>query len=178
MDSLSLEFTVACDAARAFELWAEQTTRWWPHGHSVSAEPGLTVTFEPRAGGRIYERTPSGTEHDWGEVLVWEPPHRLVYLWHLRFDRSDATEVEVTFTPAGAGTAVRIEHRGWERLGSAAETRRDRNRRGWESVTPRFRVAAMLPDPNPRASTADRGAGDGARHAPGQLLRDARADDG
>jgi uncharacterized protein YndB with AHSA1/START domain len=86
MEPLRLEFTVACPPARAFALWAEQTSRWWPHGHSVSGEPGLSVVFEP--GGRIYERTPDGTEHDWGEVLVWEPPHRLVYLWHLRFDRN------------------------------------------------------------------------------------------
>jgi Activator of Hsp90 ATPase homolog 1-like protein len=47
---------------------------------------------------------------------VWEPPHRLVYLWHLRFDRADATEVG--FAPAGSGTAVSIVHRGWERLGA------------------------------------------------------------
>ena len=147
MEPLRVEFTVGCDASRAFSLWAEQTTRWWPHGHSVSAERGITVTFEPRPGGRIYERTRAGAEHDWGEVLVWEPPHRLVYLWHLRFDRSDATEVEVTFTPAADGTAVRIEHRGWERLGAVAEARRDRNRRGWAGVTPRFRAAAMLAAP-------------------------------
>ena len=55
---------------------------------SVSGERGLRVIFEP--GGRIYERTPDGTEHDW--------------------DRSDATEVEVTFEAPGEGTAVRIEH--------------------------------------------------------------------
>jgi hypothetical protein len=35
MQPLELEFTVACDPARAFSLWAEETTRWWPHGHSV-----------------------------------------------------------------------------------------------------------------------------------------------
>ena len=34
MQPLELEFTVACDPGRAFSLWAEQTTRWWPHGHS------------------------------------------------------------------------------------------------------------------------------------------------
>jgi uncharacterized protein YndB with AHSA1/START domain len=142
MEPLRLQFTVACPAERVFALWAEETTRWWPHGHSVSGAPGLTVTFEPRAGGRIIERTPEGAEHDWGEVLAWEPPHRLVYLWHLRFDRSDATEVEVTFTPHEGGTAVAIEHRGWERLGAIAEERRERNRRGWAGVVDRYVAAA------------------------------------
>ena len=142
MEPLRLEFTVACPPERAFSLWAQQTSRWWPHGHSVSGEPGLTVVFEP--GGRIYERTPDGTQHDWGEVLVWDPPHRLVYRWHLRFDRSDATEVEIRFEPAADGTAVAIEHRGWERLGAAAEERRERNRRGWGGVLPRYRIAALV----------------------------------
>jgi uncharacterized protein YndB with AHSA1/START domain len=125
MDPLRLEFAVACPPDKAFALWATETSRWWPHGHSVSADPDLTVAFEPHPGGRIYERTPAGVEHDWGEVLAWEPPRRLVYLWHLRFDRSDATEVEVTFAPRDGGTAVTIEHRGWERLGSAAAERRE-----------------------------------------------------
>src|ERR671926_95471 len=103
---LELRFTVGCPPGHAFATWAERTSLWWPHGHSVSAEPGLTVTFEPRAGGRIYERTPDGVEHDWGEVLDWEPPRRLTYLWHLRFDRADATEVEISFARAPEGTAV------------------------------------------------------------------------
>jgi len=141
MEPLRFEFTVGCPVERAFSLWAEQTTRWWPQGHSVSAEQGLTVRFEPRAGGRIFERTPAGDEHDWGEVVAWEPPRRLVYLWHLRFDRSDATEVEVRFAPHEHGTAVTIVHRGWERLGAE---RRERNRRGWGGVLPRFRIAALV----------------------------------
>jgi uncharacterized protein YndB with AHSA1/START domain len=144
MEPLELEFTVGCAAERAFELWAEQTTLWWPKGHSVSADPGLTVHFEPRAGGRIFERTPEGAEHDWGEVLAWEPPGRLVYLWHLRFDRSDATEVEVTFRTHVDGTLVRIEHRGWERLGAEAAERRERNLKGWTAVTQPYREACAV----------------------------------
>jgi uncharacterized protein YndB with AHSA1/START domain len=139
MEPLELEFTVSCPPARAFEVWAERTSLWWPHGHSVSGETGLTVTFEPRRGGRIYERTQHGDEHDWGEVLVWEPPHRLAYLWHLRFDRADATEVEVTFAAAGSGTAVSIVLRGWERLGAKGPERRERNRKGWAGVTQHYR---------------------------------------
>jgi uncharacterized protein YndB with AHSA1/START domain len=139
MEPLELDFTVACPPEHAFEVWARRTSLWWPHGHSVSGEPGLTVTFEPRAGGRIFERTPEGAEHDWGEVLVWDPPHRLVYLWHLRFDRADATEVEVSFAAAGGATAVSIVHRGWERLGARGPERRERNRKGWAGVTEHYR---------------------------------------
>jgi uncharacterized protein YndB with AHSA1/START domain len=142
MEPLELAFTVACPPERAFDLWARETSQWWPHGHSVSAEPGLAVTFEPRPGGRIFERTPAGVEHDWGEVLAWEPPRRLAYLWHLRFDRADATEVEVTFAPSPDGTAVRIVHRGWERLGSKGPERRERNRRGWSGVIEHYVRAA------------------------------------
>ena len=85
------------------------------------------MTFEPRPGGRIYERTPAGEEHDWGEILEWDPPRRLAYRWHLRQDRDDATRVEISFAPAGDGTAVTIVHSGWERLGSP--------RRGCASAT-------------------------------------------
>ena len=141
MEPLELRFTVECSPEHAFEVWATRTSLWWPHGHSVSADPGLTVTFEPRPGGRIFERTPDGTEHDWGEVLDWEPPRRLRYLWHLRFDRADATEVEIVFAPAAEGTEVTIVHRGWERLGAKGPERRERNRRGWDGLIPHYRRA-------------------------------------
>ena len=64
------------------------------------------------------ERGRDGAEHDWGRVLDWEPPTRLRYLWHLFFDPSEATEVELTFTAAPAGTTVRLEQRGWDKLGN------------------------------------------------------------
>ncbi len=142
MGPLEFELEVSCPVERAFDLWARRTSLWWPSGHSVSAEDGLTVTFEPRPGGRIFERAPDGREHDWGEVLAWEPPRRLAYLWHLRFDRADATEVEVTFTAGDRDrTTVRIVHRGWERLGAAGPERRDRNRKGWSGVLEHYAAA-------------------------------------
>jgi hypothetical protein len=67
-------------------------------------------------------------------------PRRLVYLWHLRFDRADATEVETAFAPepSGAGTAVTIVHRGRERLGAKGPERRARNERGWGGLIPNY----------------------------------------
>ncbi len=90
------------------------------------------------AAGSSNERPP-GLEHDWGEVTVWEPPSRLVYLWHLRRDRADATEVEIRFVEADAArTRVEIEHRGWEALGAEGESWRDRNHGGWDTLLPWF----------------------------------------
>lgn len=143
MSDLALEFEVTCSAEHAFETWANKTSMWWPHDHSVSGHPDLTVTFEQRRGGRIYERTPDGVEHDWGEVLVWEPPHRLAYLWHIGRDRAAATEVEITFEQGDGGTLVRIAHRGWERLGDEGPEMRERNRRGWSGLIPHFERACI-----------------------------------
>src|SRR5262249_24732145 len=134
-------FEVACPAQRAFETWTARIARWWPADHTVSGESGLHVALEGRPGGRIYERTAAGQEHDWGEVTVWEPPRRLVYWWHLNADRSDAPEVEIRFVDQGSTTRVEIEHRGWERLGSRGPEWRARNSGGWSTLLPHFQAA-------------------------------------
>ena len=139
IEPLRLSLDVECGVEHAFRVWAELTTRWWPADHTVTGEAGLEVRFEPRAGGRIFERTADGREHEWGEVLVWEPPVRLAYTWHLRADRADATEVETTFRALGANrTRLEIEHRGWERLGARGLPRRDANRGGWRTLLPHY----------------------------------------
>ena len=148
IEPLHLSFEVACPADRAFTIWTAGTSTWWPTSHTVSTEPGLDVIFEPRVGGRIFERTADGTEHDWGRIVAWEPPHRLVYSWHLRVDRSDATEVEIRFTDLDRTTTrVDIEHRGWERLGARGLERRDANRAGWAGLLPSFRAASDAHSP-------------------------------
>ena len=148
IEPIRLAFDVDAPPARAFDVWASRISQWWPADHTVTAEPGLAVVLEPRSGGRIYERTAAGVEHEWGEVTVWEPPHRLVYLWHLRQDRADATEVEIRFLPHGeAATHVEIEHRGWEALGAQGEDRRDRNHGGWATLLPHY-VAAVAASAN------------------------------
>jgi uncharacterized protein YndB with AHSA1/START domain len=136
---LRLAFDVNCPPDVAFRTWTTRASTWWPFDHSVSNERGISVYFEERAGGRIFERTSSGVEHDWGRITVWEPPTRLAYTWHLRFSPRDATDVEVRFVDAGSDrTRVEIEHGGWDRLGDNAAERREGNRLGWTSVFPHF----------------------------------------
>jgi hypothetical protein len=138
---LKISFEVACSAAHAFEVWTARIGTWWPPDHTVTGQPDLVV-LQAGVGGRIFERTADGVEHDWGHVTSWDPPKQLAYLWHLGADRASATEVEIQFLPVGnAATRVEIEHRGWESLGGVADERRERNRVGWATLLPHFEAA-------------------------------------
>ena len=142
IEPLRLSLVVECPVEHAFDVWTAKTSSWWPLTHTVTVEPGLEVVFEGEPGGRIFERTPSGLEVDWGKITVWEPPRRLGYLWHIRTDRADATEVEIGFFDQGDSTTrVDIEHRGWERLGTRGPSWRDVNRSGWDGVLPHYEAA-------------------------------------
>jgi uncharacterized protein YndB with AHSA1/START domain len=141
-EPLLVSVELDCPAEHAFSVWTTRFGDWWPGSHTVSAAPGTTVLLEPGVGGRIYERAPDGTEHEWGQVTSWEPPRRLGYLWHLRQDRADATDVELRFVPLDTDRCrLDIVHSGWERLGARADTWRSANRAGWDGLLPHF-VAA------------------------------------
>jgi uncharacterized protein YndB with AHSA1/START domain len=136
-----MSFEVACSVDHAFAVWTSDIGTWWPPDHTVSGHADLIV-LETGVGGRIFERTPEGVEHDWGTVTAWEPPARLVYQWHIGRDRVDATEVEIQFHRQGdAATRIEIEHRGWDRLGADGEQRRVQNRGGWETLLPQYQDA-------------------------------------
>ena len=142
---------VAATPARAFEVFSTGIGRWWIPTHSIlpSKSPQASVTIEPRVGGRWYERGEDGSECDWGHVLAWEPPRRLVLAWQLdaqwEFDPALVTEVEVRFEPApGGGTDVTLEHRCLERYGAGAEAARSglASEGGWSGLLERYRQIA------------------------------------
>lgn len=103
--------------------------------------PDFTVTLEPREGGRIVERTAAGVFHQWGWVVEWAPPQRLVYRWHLAGTAERTTRVAVHFHGRDGGTLVRVEQDDWEALGADAATWRERNTAGWGGVLPHFVTA-------------------------------------
>ncbi len=135
---LTLEFEVAAEPAHAFATWVERTDLWWPRGHTLSAEP-VAIVFEPHVGGRIYERDSQGAELPWGEIVVWAPPARIEFLWHLFFTPEEATHVEITFAPSPGGTVVRIVQTGWDALAEQGPLRREGNARGWSTAIEAYR---------------------------------------
>ena len=137
--------------ARAFAIFTGQMGGWWPRGNTVAARMHADIVIEPHVGGRWFERDDAGAETLWGQVLVWEPPARLVLAWQLdgerRYDPELITEVEITFHPAGDGTEVRLEHRNLERLRKRADTWAAAIAEGWSQKVLEFAAYAdALPD--------------------------------
>ncbi len=138
------EITVDAPVERAFEMFTTRFDSWWPRSHKIGQADLQEAIIEPRTGGRWYERDIDGSECEWGEVLAWEPPHRVVLTWHLdgewvyRADRF--SEIEVSFTPQGASTLVALEHRHLERHGETAEAIREAvsSVGGWPGLLNRY----------------------------------------
>ena len=121
---------------RAFELFTRDIGRWWSKGSTIGAKPHVDIVIEPRAQGRWFERDEDGVECQWGKVLAWEPPGRLLLGWQLnsafRYDPDMLTEVELTFEPApDGGTMVTLEHRNLEQFGDAAQRVAEQVGGGW-----------------------------------------------
>jgi uncharacterized protein YndB with AHSA1/START domain len=122
------QITVEASPQRAFEVFTAGFGGWWPPSHHIGAAEYKTAVIEPSVGGRWYEIGQDGSECDWGDVLVWDPPRRLVLAWRLGADwtyqKDLLTELEVRFTAEGARTLVELEHRKLENWGAGADQAR------------------------------------------------------
>ena len=115
--------------AHVFDFFTAKHDLWWPRAHHIGTRDNFTAVLEPRAGGRWFERGDDGSECQWGRVLAWEPPRRLLLSWDIGADwKPDPglqTEVEVRFiAEAAERTRVELEHRKLERYGDKAEMMR------------------------------------------------------
>ncbi len=109
---------IDCPIEDAFRLFTEGFAEWWPlAAFSAAGQESESCAIEPWAGGRVFERTRSGEECDWGSVLVWDPPNRVEFTWNPgRLDDRDQT-VDVEFTVEADGTRLTLTHRGWQSAG-------------------------------------------------------------
>ena len=140
---------VKASTEKSFTTFTSRIGRWWPRSKSIGSAPQADVVLEPGVGGRWYERGSDGSECQWGKVLQWEPPGRLVLAWQINgswsFDPTLVTEVEVRFVAETPNrTRVELEHRDLERFGDGQEPIRAAfdSPGGWQGLLDAFAHAA------------------------------------
>lgn len=148
--SLHTTLLVPTPIERAFSVFTEHVADWWVKEYTWCGPDALVeIGIEPGEGGMAYEIGPHGFRSDWGRVLLWRPPHRLVLSWQIGPDRAPvpdparASEVEVRFSTAPDGrTQVDVEHRHFDRHGADAEGYRQALTAGWHELLSRYATAA------------------------------------
>lgn len=144
--------TVKAPIDKAFRVFTDGFNSWWPAEHHIGNADLAEAVLEGRAGGRWYERGVDGSECDWGRVLVYDPPHRIVLSWHLNADwqydpdPSRASIIDVRFTDVGDGqTRVDFEHRDIANHGDRADSIHEAvtGDGGWSDILQRYAQAAV-----------------------------------
>jgi uncharacterized protein YndB with AHSA1/START domain len=141
------EVIVPAPQEEAFRIFTDEIGIWWRRDTPYwnDRERGLSVRIEPGAGGRIIEvyDAENTTGFEVGRVTAWEPGERLALSWtQVDWPEGATTDIEITFEPADAGTLVRLEHTGFERVGPAAEQLRTGYSGGWQVVLGWFAARA------------------------------------
>ena len=134
-NSVRKTVTVHAPPAVAWRVFTQAMGTWWPLSvYKIGKANAVDAVMEPHVGGRWYERGDDGSTCQWGSVLAWEPPSRLVLSYDIdanwQYDPDLKTEIEVRFIAEGSSsTRVELEHRRLDRYGA----RRDEMRRIFET---------------------------------------------
>ncbi len=142
--------TIKASVDHAFRVFTEGFDSWWPRSHHIGKSPMTRGVIEGRTNGRCYSEQEDGTECDWGTVLVWDPPKRLVLAWQItpqwgyEADLDKSSEVDIRFTPVDGGTRVDLEHRHFERHGEGGPSMKDAvsSEGGWGTLLDLYAAAA------------------------------------
>jgi uncharacterized protein YndB with AHSA1/START domain len=146
--------------SRPFRVFTENFDRVKPREHNLLQTEIAETVFEPRVGGRVYDRGVDGTECQWARVLAFEPPSRLLLSWdispqwQLESDLDKTSEVEVRFIAESRGrTRVELEHRNLDRHGDGWEGARDAvsGDGGWPLYLNRFLAVVSEEEAGSRA---------------------------
>jgi uncharacterized protein YndB with AHSA1/START domain len=134
----AIEREVRVDAApeTVFEFFTdpEKMVRW----------KGSAATLDPRPGG-VY-RVEIGPYAALGEYVEIDPPNRVVFTWGWEGGAptpAGSSTVEITLTPDGDGTIVRLVHTGLPAESIEAHSH------GWDLYMPRLAIVAAGGDAGP-----------------------------
>ena len=137
-DAVEREVRIAARPETVFPFFTdpEKMMRW----------KGTEAELDPRPGG-IYRVNVTGHDIAHGEYVEVVPNSRVVFTWGWEGENSPlppgASTVEITLTPDGDGTIVRLRHHGLP-----AELR-DEHAIGWEHFLERLAIAGEGRDPGP-----------------------------
>lgn len=141
--ALEKSIWLPCAPARAFALFTEQASDWWPESRRHTGDARSTIRLLPS--GRFWERAADGREVELGRVRAWEPPERLLLDFYPGTDAQHPTLVTVTFAGEADGTRVTVHHAPLPASAPLWALRVAKFETSWQSVLEALQRAAQPP---------------------------------
>jgi uncharacterized protein YndB with AHSA1/START domain len=130
-------------ALKAFEVFTENMSDWWPRDYTWCREVLEEIGMENEEGGLCYEIGPHNFRLDWGRVIEYDPPARLRFTWQispLRLPEPDpakASEIEINFIEEDElRTRLEFSHKKFENHGKGGDKYREimDSPEGWDYI--------------------------------------------
>lgn len=148
IDPIIHSLKVGYSPKQAFHLFVDKFSSWYPKMYTWSGEKLETIEIGTHEGARCFERGPHHFETDWGRVLAYQPPERLVFSWQISYNRvpipdpGQASEIEVTFTGIEdeQSTEITLRHYKFEQHGEDGANYREAlaSPEGWPYMLGQF----------------------------------------
>jgi hypothetical protein len=127
-----------CGRERAFALFTERASEWWPPSRRHTGDPESEVLLEPA--GRFWERARDGREVELGRVRAWDAPARVALDFYPGTGAEHPTHVVISFTAVDDGTLVVVEHGPTPASEALWEARAPAFVRSWDAVLAALRA--------------------------------------
>ena len=147
-DRINIEMEIQLPREETFKRFITGLNSWWPKEYTWSGQVLEEIKIEPETGGKCYETGPYNFRCDWGRVMTYEAPDKLVITWQIsparvpEPDPGKASEITVLFKELEPEvTGVEFEHgklskhgEGWEEYYDAMKSEQ-----GWPYILNKFR---------------------------------------
>jgi Activator of Hsp90 ATPase homolog 1-like protein len=113
LSPISHRYELRCSPAYAFEIYTQRIGTWWDPVYTRDASTYVTLTIEPRVGGRVFATHAGSGDDEFGRVTRWEPGDTFAATSILAQSPEAPSLITVRFGPSTNGCVVHFEHGGW-----------------------------------------------------------------
>jgi uncharacterized protein YndB with AHSA1/START domain len=153
MSEFQIKRELQLDVSRekAFDLFVNQFSSWWPHEYTWSKKALKKIIIECKINGRCYEEGPNGFICQFGRVLDFKQHEKIKFTWQIgtkgqpQPDSHYASEITVNFIEKETKNTVLIfEHAYIEKHGEDSQKYFDElndelnSEYGWDFLLNRF----------------------------------------
>ncbi len=147
-ENINISVEIRLPKGKAFNSFFE-LNKWWPKEYTWSGETLEKIDIEPEVNGKCYEIGPKNFWLDWGRVLEYDYPNRIIFTWQISPARvpepndKRASEVKIGFISIdNFSTRIEFAHKNFSNHGDGWQTYLEllKSEEGWPYILNKYKT--------------------------------------